>query len=310
MSHICVWICSTSIFKFFYFYINVKYIYYYLYNCILFIKYFLDTEMNECTYPGFKADVISVIKDYFLNSEEPLIPISFYEIFISILVVVERHDHMCSKNITPTDNHSSTQVPTNICWKTESYFDHSKTCVVNKCFDISEHHKSLLSKSSTSSCSSTSFFESCEVEQSKMEHKPLNVPHKYSKPKLVRTTSSPEISVRAQSYYQKNMEKIKRKKMGLAMSKNSIYPKNLNNTNESFYSNECGFKNKSSDYNKVVCPSTSGYVNFGLFQSEQMNNKEINGFDLDIAISALHKLIDTTQMDRSQILKHQLFNGT
>lgn len=252
--------------------------------------------MNECTYPGFKADVITVIKDYFLNSEDPLIPISFYEIFISILVVVERHDHMCSKKTAPIDSHSSTQVPTNMCRETEL------------CFDISEHHKSLLSKSSTSS-NSTSFFESCEIEQSKMEHKPLNVPHKYSKPKLIRTTSSPEISVRAQSYYQKNMEKIKRKKMGLSMSKNLIYPKNLNKANESFYSNECGFKNQSSDYDQVICPSTSGYVNFGLFQSEQINNKEINGFDLDIAISALYKLIDITQMNRSQILKHQLFNG-
>lgn len=260
--------------------------------------------MNECTYPGFKADVICVIKDYFLNSEEPLIPISFYEIFISILVVVERYDHMCINKTTPIESHSSTQVPTNMCWETELSLDHSKTCVVNKCFDISEHHKS-----STSS-SSTSFLESCEIEQSKMEHKPLNVPHKYSKPKLVRTTSSPEISVRAQSYYQKNMEKIKRKKMGLFMSKNVMYPKNLSKTNESFYSNECGFKNQSSDYDKVVCPSTSGYVNFGLFQSEQINNKEINGFDLDIAISALHKLIDTTQINRFQILKHQLFNGT
>lgn len=264
--------------------------------------------MNECTYPGFKADVITVIKDYFLNSEDPLIPISFYEIFISILVVVERHDHMCSKKTAPIDSHSSTQVPTNMCRETELSFDHSKTSVVNKCFDISEHHKSLLSKSSTSS-NSTSFFESCEIEQSKMEHKPLNVPHKYSKPKLIRTTSSPEISVRAQSYYQKNMEKIKRKKMGLSMSKNLIYPKNLNKANESFYSNECGFKNQSSDYDQVICPSTSGYVNFGLFQSEQINNKEINGFDLDIAISALYKLIDITQMNRSQILKHQLFNG-
>lgn len=269
-------------------------------------------EMNECTYPGFKADVVSVIKDYFLNSEEPLIPISFYEIFISILVVVERHDHMCSKKTTPTEKNRLNPIPTQVQsnqWETELSSDLAKTCAINKCFDVSGHHISLLSQSSMSSCSSISFFESCEIEQSKMEHKPLNVSHKSSKPKLIRTTSSPEISVRTQSCYQKNMQKIKKKKMGLTISNKSIHPKNLNKTNENFYSDEYGFRKKSYDDDKFVCPSTSGYVNFGLFQSEQINNKDIHGFDLDKAISALHKLIDTTQIDRSQTLKHQSFNG-
>lgn len=270
-------------------------------------------EMNECTYPGFKADVVSVVKDYFLNSEEPLIPISFYEIFISILVVVERHDHMCSKKGMSTENnhlnYTSTHASSNKCWKTEVFSDHTKTCAVNKCFDVSGHHISLLSQSSTSSCGSISFFESCEIEQSKMEHKPLNASHKSSKPKLTRTTSSPEISVRAQSVYQKNMQKIRKKKMGLTMSNKSIYPKNLNKNNENFYSDEYGFKKKSYDDDKFVCPSTSGYVNFGLFQSEQINNKDIDGFDLDKAISSLYKLIDVTQIERSQTLKNQSFNG-
>lgn len=266
-------------------------------------------EINECTYPGFKADVYSVIKDYFLSSEEPLIPLCFYEVFISILVVVERHDHMCSKKERFIENINSnnvqTQKPSNMCWETEFSSDHAKTCIVNKCFDISGQ----LSRSSTSSCSSTSFFESCEIEQSNMEHKPLSVTHKYSEPKLIRTTSSPEISVKTKSVYQKNMEKIRKRKIGRTISNNSIIPKNFNELNESFYSDEYGFKNKPLDNDKHVCPSTSGYVNFGLFQSEQIDNDDMNGFDLDLAISTLHKLIDITQMDNTQTLKHQSFNG-
>lgn len=263
-------------------------------------------EINECTYPGFKTDVYSVIKDYFLSSEEPLIPLCFYEVFISILVVVERHDHMCNKKEHFIKNnklkHVLSQTPSNMCWETEFSSDHAKTCIVNKCFDISGQ----LSRSSTSSCSSTSFFESCEIEQSNMEHKPLNVTHKYSKPKLIRTTSSPEISVKIKSVYQKNMEKIRKRKM----SNNSITPKNLNEHNESFYSDEYGFNNRPIDNDKYVCPSTSGYVNFGLFQSEQVDNDDMNGFDLDLAISTLHKLIDITQMDdNTQTVKHQSFNG-
>jgi len=265
--------------------------------------------MNENTYPGFKADVYSVIKDYFLNSEEPLIPISFYEIFISILIVVERYDHMCNKNVKHKENNNSTQLSSNMCWETEFSRDHSKMCIVNKCFDISGQQVSSLSRSSISSCSSTSFFESCEIEQSKMEHKPLNISHEYSKPKLTRTISSPEISVKSLSYYQRNMEKIRKKKIGRTISNNSINPKNLNEYNEIFYSDEYGFKNKPLENDKFVCPSTSGYVNFGLFQSEKISNDDTNGFDLDMAISTLHKLIDITQMDHTQILKHQSFNG-
>lgn len=265
--------------------------------------------MNECTYPGFKADVYSVVKDYFLNSEEPLIPISFYEIFISILVVVERYDHMCNKNMKHTENNNSTQLSTNMCWETDFSTDHSKSCIVNKCFDISGQQVSSLSRSSVSSCSSTSFFESCEIEQSKMEHKPLNISHKYSKPKLTRTISSPEISVKSQSYYQRNIEKIMKRKIGRTISNNSINPKNLNELDDSFYSDEYGFKNKPLKNDKFVCPSTSGYVNFGLFQSEKNSYDDTNGFDLDMAISTLHKLIDITQMDHTQVLKHQSFNG-
>ncbi|KAL4103515.1 hypothetical protein QTP88_018881 [Uroleucon formosanum] len=268
-----------------------------------------DIEMNECTYPGFKADVYSVVKDYFLNSEEPLIPISFYEIFISILVVVERYDHMCNKNMKHTENNNSTQLSTNMCWETDFSTDHSKSCIVNKCFDISGQQVSSLSRSSVSSCSSTSFFESCEIEQSKMEHKPLNISHKYSKPKLTRTISSPEISVKSQSYYQRNIEKIMKRKIGRTISNNSINPKNLNELDDSFYSDEYGFKNKPLKNDKFVCPSTSGYVNFGLFQSEKNSYDDTNGFDLDMAISTLHKLIDITQMDHTQVLKHQSFNG-
>lgn len=270
-------------------------------------------EINDSTYPGFKADVYSVIKDYFLNSEEPMIPVSFYEIFISILVVVERHDHMYSKKEKFTENNNlnyiPSQLPSNMCWETELSTDHAKTCIVNKCFDISVQHVSSLSRSSISSCSSTSFFESCEVEQTKMEHKPLKVSNKYLKPKLTRTTSSPEISVKTLSYYQKNMEKIRKKKMGRTISNNSINPKKLNELNESFYSDEYGFRNKSLDNDKFVCPSTSGYVNFGLFQSEEINNDDINGFDLDNAISILHKLIDITQLDNSKPNKYKTFNG-
>lgn len=269
---------------------------------------FLDTEINECTYPGFKNDVYSVIKDYFLNSEEPLIPIRFYEIFISILVLIERHDHMCSKKLQFTEsnvtNCISTRLPSNVYWDTEFSSDPTKP-VVNKCFDISGQHVSLLS---TSSCSSTSFLESCEVEQSKMEHKPLKHPCKYSRPKLTRTTSSPEISVKTQSYYQRNMEKIKKRKMNRTVSSNSVAPKNLND-NESSYSDEYGIKNKISNNDKFVCPSTTGYVNFGLFQSEHNNNIDINGFDLDLAITNLYKLIDITQMNKLKSLKHQTFNG-
>lgn len=242
-----------------------------------------------------------------------MIPISFYEIFISILVVVERHDHMCSKKKKFPENNIAHYIPTqlssNMCWETELSSDHAKTCVVNKCFDISGQQVSALSRSSTSSCSSTSFFESCEVEQSKMEHKPLNISQKLSKPKLIRTISSPEISVKTQSYYQRNMEKIKKKKFGRTVSNYSIKPTNLNFLDESFYSDEYGFRNKPLDNKKIVCPSTSGYVNFGLFQSEQMNNDNINGFDLDMAISTLHKLIDISQIDHTQILKNQPFNG-
>lgn len=219
---------------------------------------------------------------------------------------------MCSKKETLPENvnsnYMSTQVPSKMCWETEFSSDHAKTCVVNKCFDISGQQTSLLSRSSISSCSSTSFFESCEVELSKMEHKPLNVTRKCTKPKLIRTASSPEISVRAQSYYQKNIERIKKKKMGLTVSNNSIHPKNLNEIKECFYADEYGFKNKSIANDNLVCPSTSGYVNFGLFQSELINNDEINGFDLDMAISTLHKLIDVTQLDNSQTSKHS-FNG-
>lgn len=275
--------------------------------------YCLDNEMNDCTYPGFKADVYSVIKDYFLNSEEPLIPISFYEIFISILVVVERHDHMCNNRVKCTENNDSncnlTQLSSNMCWETELSTDHSKTCIVNKCFDISGQHISSLSRSSVSSCNSSSFFESCEIEQSKMEHKPLNISHKYSKPKLTRTISSPDISIKSQSYYQKNMENIRKRKLGRTISNNSITPKNLNELNESFYSNEYGFKDKQLENDKFVCLSTSGYVNFGLFQSEKISNDDANGFDLDLAISTLHKLIDTTQIDHTKILKHNSLNG-
>jgi len=260
--------------------------------------------MSECTYPGFKNDVYSVIKDYFLNSEEPLIPITFYEIFISILVLIERHDHMCTRKVQFKANNISncipTQLPSNMSWETEFPSDQPKTCgVVNNAFG---HHVSLLSSSSTSSCSSTSFFESCEVEQSKMEHKPLNVTHKYSKPKLVRTTSSPEISVKTQSYYQKNMDKIRKKKMSRTTSSNSIDPKNLNE-NGNFYSDKCAYNDK------IVCPSTTGYVNFGLFQSEQINNDDINGFDLDKAITSLYKLIDITQINKLDTFKHKPFNG-
>lgn len=267
-------------------------------------------EITESTYPGFKADVYSVIKDYFLNSEEPLIPITFYEIFISILVIVERHDHMCSKKVqfkkNSSLNHIPTQLPSNMCWETDFSSDHAKTCVVNKCFDISGQ----LSRSSTSSCSSVSFFESCEVEQSKMEHKPLKISHKYSKPKLIRTTSSPEISVKTISYYQRNMDKMKKRKMGRTISNNLIHPTNPNKLNESFYSDEYGFNdNKTLDNDKFVCPSTTGYVNFGLFQSDQINNNDINGFDLDMAISSLHKLVDITQIDQLEAFKYQSFNG-
>lgn len=275
------------------------------------ICFFLDTEISECTYPGFKNDVYSVIKDYFLNSEEPLIPVTFYEIFISILVLIERHDHMCNKKVQFTEknisNCISPQLPSNMCWETEFSSDHPKTCVVNKCFDIFGHHVSLLS-SSTSSCSSTSFFESCEVEQSKMEHKPLKIEHKTSKPKLIRTTSSPEISVKTQSYYQRNMDKIKKRKMSRTTSSNSIAPKNLNDK-ENFYLDENDFKDKVLKNGKFVCPSTTGYVNFGLFQSEQINNDDTNGFDLDMAITSLYKLIDITQMDKLEPFKHQSFNG-
>lgn len=270
-------------------------------NNFNFILFVLDMEINKSTYPGFKADVYSVIKDYFLNSEEPLIPISFYEIFISILVVVERHDNMCYQKDKSKENNNSNL-------ETEFISDHSKTSTVNKCFDISAQNILSLSRSSISSCSSTSFFE-CELEQSNMEHKPLNNPNNYTKPKLIRTTSSPEISLKTKSVYHKNMEKIRRRKIGHSTSNNSIHPKKLNLPNENFYSNEYGFKNKSLDNNKFVCPSTSGYVNFGLFQSEQMNNDVINGFDLDMAISTLHKLIDITQMKHTQILKHKPFNS-
>lgn len=282
----------------------------YLSNVI--ITLFLDTEINDSAYPGFKADVYSVIKDYFLNSEEPLIPVSFYEIFISILVVVERHDHMCSTKVQFTENNDSSytqhnQLSSNMCWETEFSSDHAKTCIVNKCFDISGQHVSTLS---TSSCSSTSFFESCDVEQSKMEHKPLNISYnKYSKPKLIRTTSSPEISIKTQSVYHKNMEKIRKKKIGRTISNNSISPQNLNELNDSYYSDEYGFKNKLLNNDKFVCPSTSGYVNFGLFQSEQIKKDDINGFNLDMAISSLHKLIDITQMDQTQSHTHQSVNG-
>lgn len=271
---------------------------------------FLDTEINPA-YPGFKADVYSVIKDYFLNSEEPLIPVLFYEIFISILVVVERHDHMCSTKLQFPENSDSSytqnnQLSSNMCWETEFSSDHAKTCIVNKCFDISAQQGTL----STSSCSSTSFFESCEVEQSKMEHKPLSMSHnKYPKPKLVRTTSSPEISIKTQSVYHKNMEKIRKKKIGRTISNNSINPQNLNELNDSYYSEEYGFKNKLLNNDKFVYPSTSGYVNFGLFQSEQINKDDINGFNLDMAISTLHKLIDITQMDQTQSHIYQSFNG-
>lgn len=270
---------------------------------------FLDIEITKSTYPGFKADVYSVIKDYFLNSEEPLIPITFYEIFISILVIVERHDHMYSKKEKFTKNSSlnyiSTQLPSNMCI-TDFSSDHAKTCVVNKCYDISGQ----LSRSSTSSCSSVSFFESCEVEQSKMEHKPLKIAHKYSKPKLIRTTSSPEISVKTISYYQRNMEKIKKRKIGRTISNNLIHPTNLNKLNENLYSDEYGFNNnKTLDNDKFLCPSTTGYVNFGLFQSDQINNDDINGFDLDMAISSLHKLVDITQIDQLEAFKYQSFNG-
>lgn len=268
-------------------------------------------EINENTYPGFNADVYSVIKDYFLNSEEPLIPTSFYEIFISILVIVERHDNMCNKKTQFTENHTNynTTQKSNMCWETELSTDHAKTCIVNKCFDISGHHVSSLSRSSISSCSSTSFFESCEVEHSNMEHKPLNTSHKYSKPKLFRTTSSPEISVKTQSYYQRNMEKIRKKKlMGRTVSNNSIHPKNLNELNDSVYLDDYEFKNKPLDNDKFVRPSNSGYVNFGLFQSDQVKD-EINGFDVDMAISTLHKLIDFAQMDQTQTLNHHSFNG-
>lgn len=270
----------------------------------------LGMEISENTYPGFNADVYSVIKDYFLNSEEPLIPVSFYEIFISILVIVERHDNMCNKKVQFTENNTNynTTQSSNMCWE-EFSSDHAKTCIVNKCFDISGHHVSSLSRSSISSCSSTSFFESCEVEHSKMEHKPLSNSQKYLKPKLLRTTSSPEISVKTQSYYQRNMEKIKKKKlMGRTISNNSIHPKNLNELNSSVYSDEYGYINKPLNNDKFVCPSTSGYVNFGLFQSEQIKD-EINGFDIDMAISTLHKLIDFTQMDHTQTLNHHSFNG-
>lgn len=270
-------------------------------------------ELSECTYPGFKADVYSVIKDYFLNSEEPLIPISFYEIFISILVVVERHDHMCGKKMKFTENNRSNYIPsqlsTNMCWETELSSDHAKTCIVNKCFDISGQQLSSLSRSSTSSCSSTSFFESCEVEQSKMEHKPLNTSCTFSKPKLTRTISSPEISVKPQSYYQRRMDKILKKKIGCTISNNSIKPKHLNELDESFYSDEYGFRNKPLDGEKFVCPSTSGYVNFALFQSEQMNNDDVNGFNLDMAISTLHKLTDVSQSDHKKAPQKERCNG-
>jgi len=268
-----------------------------------------DAEVSDCTYPGFKNDVYSVIKDYFLNSEEPLIPIRFYEIFISILVLIERHDHMCSKKVQFTENNISncisTRLPSNVYWETEFSSDPAKPVVVNKCFDISGQHVSLLS---TSSCSSTSFLESCEVEQSKMEHKPLKIGRKYSRPKLTRTTSSPEISVKTQSYYQRNIEKLKKRKMSRTTSSNSIAPKNLND-NECFYSDEYGIKNKILNNDKFVCPSTTGYVNFGLFQSEHINNNDINGFDLDLAITNLYKLIDVTQMNKLESLKHQTLNG-
>lgn len=268
-------------------------------------------ELNECTYPGFKADVYSVIKDYFLNSEEPLIPISFYEIFISILVVVERHDHMCNKKVKFLENNSnyvSSQIPSNMCWETDFASDHAKNCVVNKCFDISGHHGTSLSRSSISSCSSTSFFESCEVEQSKMEHKPLSSAPKYFKPKLTRTTSSPEISVKTQSYYKKNIEKIRKKKFGRTISSDLLNPKNLN-LNESVYSDEYGFKSKVLDSDKFIYPVTSGYINFGLFQSEQIDSDDINGFDLDKALSTMHKLIDISQMNSTKALNNQSFNG-
>lgn len=215
------------------------------------------------------------------------------------MVVVERHDHICYQK-------EKSKEKNNLNLETDLVSDHSKTSIINKCFDISAQNILSLSRSSISSCSSASFFE-CELEQSKMEHKPLNNPHKYSKPKLVRTTSSPEISMKTKSVYHKNMEKIRRRKIGQSTSNNSVYPKKLNMSNENFYSDKYGFKNKTQD--KFVCPSTSGYVNFGLFQSEQMNNDVINGFDLDMAISTLHKLIDITQFKHIQTIEHQSFNS-
>lgn len=220
---------------------------------------------------------------------------------------------MCNKKVKFTENndlnYNPTRLSSSMCWETEFSSDHAKTCVVNKCTDISGLQVSSLSRSSTSSCSSTSFFESCEVEQSKMEHKPLNISNTFSKPKLIRTVSSPEISTKTLSYYQKNIEKIKKKKFGRAVSNNSIKPKNLNELDGSFYSDEYGFRNKPLDAEKFVCPSTSGYVNFGLFQSEKINNDDINGFNLDKAISSLHKLIDISQINHTQTQKNQSYNG-
>lgn len=220
---------------------------------------------------------------------------------------------MCSKKVKFTENNSlnynPTQLSSSMCWETEFSSGHAKTCIVNKCTDISGLQISSLSRSSTSSCSSTSFFESCEVEQSKMEHKPLSISKTFSKPKLIRTVSSPEISTKTQSYYQRNMEKKIKKKFGRTVSNNSIKPKNLNELDGSIYSDEYGFRNKPLENEKFVCPSTSGYVNFGLFQSEKMNDDDINGFNLDKAISSLHKLIDISQINHIQAQKNQSFNG-
>jgi len=105
------------------------------------------------------------------------------------------------------------------------------------------------------------------------------------------------------------MEKIRKRKIGRTISNSSINPKNSNELDESFYSDKYGFKNKPLENNKFVYPSTSGYVNFGLFQSEKISNGDTNGFDFDMAISTLHKLVDITQIDHAQIFKHQSFNG-
>ncbi|XP_050528369.1 DEP domain-containing protein 1B-like [Daktulosphaira vitifoliae] len=260
-----------------------------------------DLDKEDCAYPGFKADVYSVIKDYFLNSEEPIIPITFYELFISILVIVERHDHICGKKSKSSENcnlkyNSSTTSTT----ESEYLRNLSKS---EKSFDNSIYYN--LMSMSISSCSSASFYESCEVEQSNMEHKPLNNIQKLSKPKLYRTTSSPEISSKTRSYY----DRIKKRRLGRTTSNNSVSTKKNSELDKGVFSDNYGFANESVDLNKRILTSSSGYVNFALFQSEEINHDNINGINLDMAVSSIQNLVDNSIIDSKINSTYKLFNG-